>query len=211
MVVGNLVALAQRSLKRMLAYSSIGHAGYLLVAVWAGSRAGAGAVLLYLLAYGLTTLASFGLLAALGRGGERNVTNDDIAGLASTRPAVTFGLSVCMLSLLGFPGTFGFIGKWYILSATVAEGQVILPVILVLTSVVSAGYYLPVIMAVYMRPALSGERPTGLALSATAAGVIAVAVAAVLLFGFWPNGLLDLAGSSARTLIQTALPMAGRP
>ena len=86
MVVGNLVALAQRSLKRMLAYSSIAHAGYLLVGVWPGSRAGAGAVLLYLLAYGLTTLASFGFLAALGRGGERDVTFDDIAGLSATRP-----------------------------------------------------------------------------------------------------------------------------
>ena len=107
----------------MLAYSSIAHAGYLLVAVWPGTRPGAGAVLLYLLAYGLTTLASFGFLAALGRGGERDVTLDDIAGLAATRPGSRFGLSVCMLSLLGFPGTFGFIGKWYILTAVVAEGQ----------------------------------------------------------------------------------------
>ena len=104
---------------------------------------GAGAVLFYLLAYGLTTLASFGFLAALGRGGERDVTYDDIAGLAPTRPWIALGLSVCMLSLLGFPGTIGFIGKWYILTATVAEGQMILPVILVLTSVLSAGYYLP--------------------------------------------------------------------
>ena len=86
MVVGNLVALAQRSLKRMLAYSSIAHAGYLLVAVWPGTPTGAGAVLLYLLAYGLTTLASFGFLAVLGRGGERDVTYDDIAGLAASRP-----------------------------------------------------------------------------------------------------------------------------
>ena len=86
MVVGNLVALAQRSLKRMLAYSSIAHAGYLLVAVWPGTPTGAGAVLLYLLAYGLTTLASFGFLAVLGRGGERDVTYDDIAGLAASAP-----------------------------------------------------------------------------------------------------------------------------
>ena len=82
MVLGNLVALTQRSLKRMLAYSSIAHAGYLLTAAWPGSPAGAGAVLLYLLAYSLTTLAAFGFLAALGRGGEREVTFDDIAGLA---------------------------------------------------------------------------------------------------------------------------------
>jgi NADH-quinone oxidoreductase subunit N len=210
MVAGNLVALAQRSLKRMLAYSSIAHAGYMLVAVWTGTQSGAGAVLLYLLAYGLTTLASFGLLTALGRGGERDVTYDDIAGLAPARPAIAFGLAVCMLSLLGFPGTFGFIGKWYILTAAVAEGQMILPVILVLTSVLSAGYYLPVIMAMYMRPSPSADRHAGVGLSPTAAGAIAVSVAAVLLFGLWPSELLELAGASARTLTQTALPVAGR-
>jgi NADH-quinone oxidoreductase subunit N len=208
MVVGNLVALAQRSLKRMLAYSSIGHAGYLLVAVWPGTRAGAGAVLLYLLAYALTTLASFGFLAVLGRGGERDVTVDDVAGLAAGKPAIAFGLSVCLLSLLGFPGTFGFIGKWYILSATVAEGQTILPIILVLTSVVSAGYYLPVIMAMYMKPAPTAERYQSVRLAPTAAGAVALSVAAVLVFGFWPAALLDLAAKSAETLTQTGLPIA---
>jgi NADH-quinone oxidoreductase subunit N len=210
MAVGNLVALAQRSLKRMLAYSSIAHAGYMLVAVWTGTQAGAGAVLLYLLAYGLTTLASFGFLTALGRGGERDVTYDDIAGLAAARPAIAFGLAVCMLSLLGFPGTFGFIGKWYILTAAVAEGQMILPVILVLTSVLSAGYYLPVIMAMYMRPSPEPDRHAAVGLSPTAAAAIAVSVAAVLLFGLWPSELLELAGASARTLTQTALPLAGK-
>jgi NADH-quinone oxidoreductase subunit N len=210
MVVGNLIALAQRSLKRMLAYSSIAHAGYMLVAVWTGTHVGAGAVLLYLLAYGLSTLASFGFLTALGRGGERDVSYDDIAGLAASRPATAFGLSVCMLSLLGFPGTVGFIGKWYILTATVAEGQMILPVILVLASVLSAGYYLPVVMAMYMRPSPSAERHAAVGLSPTAAGAIALSVAAVLLFGLWPSGLLELAGASARTLTQTALPLAGQ-
>jgi NADH-quinone oxidoreductase subunit N len=209
MVVGNLVALAQRPLKRMLAYSSIGHAGYLLVAVWTGSPAGAGAVLLYLLAYGLTTLASFGFLTTLGRGGERDVAVDDLAGLAATRPGVAFGLAVCMLSLLGFPGTFGFIGKWYIISAAVAEGQAILPVLLVLTSVVSAGYYLPVIMAMYMKPAPAGARAEASRLPSPAAAAIGLCVAAVLLFGFWPGGLLDLAGQSGGTLTQTLLPTVG--
>ncbi|HUF36711.1 MAG TPA: proton-conducting transporter membrane subunit, partial [Gemmatimonadales bacterium] len=202
-------ALSQRSLKRMLAYSSIGHAGYLLVAVWPGTRPGAGAVLLYLLAYSLTTLASFGFLAVLGRGGERDVTVDEVAGLAATRPAIAFGIAVCMLSLLGFPGTFGFIGKWYIISAAVAEGQAILPVVLVLTSVVSAGYYLPVIMAMYMKPAPSGDRYAGVRLAPAAGGAVALAVAAILLFGFWPAGLLDLARHSAETLTQTGLPIAG--
>jgi NADH-quinone oxidoreductase subunit N len=209
MVVGNLVALTQQSIKRMLAYSSIAHAGYLLVAVWAGSLTGAGAVLLYLMAYTLTTLASFGFVAVIGRGGERALTNDDIAGLSTTRPGVALGLSVCMLSLLGFPGTFGFIGKWYIISATVAEGQYILPVILVLTSVLSAGYYLPVIMAMYMRPAPTATPSEVPRFPRAAAGAIAVSVLLIVVLGFWPGGLLDLAGHSAATLTQTGRPLAG--
>jgi NADH-quinone oxidoreductase subunit N len=208
MVIGNLVALAQRTLKRMLAYSSIAHAGYLLVAVWPGTRLGSGAVLLYLAAYGLTTLASFGFLAVLGRHGERTVTYDDIAGLAADRPWMAAGLSICMLSLLGFPGTFGFIGKWYILSAVIAEGQVILPVVLVLTSVISAGYYLPVIMSMYMKAAPSEELHRGIRLLPPAAGAIAVSVAAVVLFGFWPGVALDAAVRSAGTLTQAAVPVA---
>jgi NADH-quinone oxidoreductase subunit N len=208
MIIGNLVALAQRTLKRMLAYSSIAHAGYLLAAVWTGSRLGSGAVLLYLAAYGLTTLASFGFLAALGRHGERTVTYDDIAGLAAERPWIAAGLSICMLSLLGFPGTFGFIGKWYILSALIAEGQIILPIVLVLTSVISAGYYLPVIMSMYMKAAPSEELHRGVRLFPAAAGAIAVSVAAVVLFGFWPSGALEAAVRSAGTLTQTSAPVA---
>jgi NADH-quinone oxidoreductase subunit N len=210
MVLGNLVALAQRSLKRLLAYSSIAHAGYLLTAVWTGTPEGAGAVLLYLLAYSLTSLAAFGLLAVLGRGGERQVTTDEIAGLAASRPGIAFALSVCMMSLLGFPGTFGFIGKWYILSALVAEGQYWLPVIVVVTSVVSAGYYLPVIMAMYMKPAPSGDRYVGVRLAPAALGAVTLIVAAVLLFGFVPGRLLDVAGRSGATLTQTGMPIAGQ-
>jgi NADH-quinone oxidoreductase subunit N len=210
MIAGNLVALAQRNLKRMLAYSSIAHAGYLLAALWPGTRLGSGAVLLYLAAYSLTTLASFGFLAALGRHGERSVTYDDIAGLANKRPWIAFGLSICMLSLLGFPGTFGFIGKWYILSALVAEDQIVLPVVLVLTSVISAGYYLPVIMSMYMKAPASDEVHDEVRLFPAAAGAIAVSVAAVVLFGLWPSGALDTAIQSAGTLTQTGMPVAGK-
>jgi NADH-quinone oxidoreductase subunit N len=210
MVVGNLVALAQRSLKRMLAYSSVAHAGYLLTAVWPGTSLAAGSVLLYLLAYGVTTLASFGILAAIGRGGERDVTNDGIAGLAQTRPWLAFALSICMLSLLGFPGTLGFIGKWYILSAVIAEGQTILAVVLVLTSVVSAGYYLPVIMSMYMKPAAAADFYRDVKLAPAALGVIAVAVVALLLFGVWPRELLDVTVRSVEGLTQLARPLAGQ-
>jgi NADH-quinone oxidoreductase subunit N len=169
---------------------------------------GAGAVLLYLAAYGLTTLASFGFLAALGRNGEQTVSYDDIAGLASSRPWVALGLSICMLSLLGFPGTFGFIGKWYIISAVVAQGQVILAVILVVTSVISAGYYLPVIMAMYMKSAPDEKAHSAVRLWTPAAAAVAISVVAVILFGVWPRGALDAALRSAGTLTETGVPVA---
>jgi NADH-quinone oxidoreductase subunit N len=114
-----------------------------------------------------------------------------------------------MLSLLGFPGTFGFIGKWYILTAVVAQGHYILPVIVVLTSVVSAGYYLPVIMAMYMKSAPTADRYAFVRLSPAALGAVALTVAAVLLLGVWPGAMLDIAGQSANTLTQTGLPFAG--
>jgi NADH-quinone oxidoreductase subunit N len=209
MLVGNLVALAQRSLKRMLAYSSVAHAGYLLVAVWPGTRLGTASVLLYLVAYSLTTLAAFGILSVLGRDGEREVGLDEIAGLGRTRPWLALALTVCMLSLLGFPGTLGFIGKWYIISAVIGTGHMILPVVLVLASVVSAGYYLPVVMAVYMRPAPAGGS-AGELLPRHAAVTIGVVVVALLIFGVWPSGAVGAALDSAATLLGAGATTAAR-
>ncbi|HET7789951.1 MAG TPA: NADH-quinone oxidoreductase subunit N [Gemmatimonadales bacterium] len=208
MVGGNLLALAQRSVKRMLAYSSVAHAGYLLVAVVAGVPVGSAAFLFYLVAYTLMTIAAFGLLAAKGRRGESEVLIDDLAGLATSRPWHAFALAVCMLSLLGFPGTAGFIGKWYILVGAVSAGQTLLAAILVLTSVISAGYYLPVIMAMYMRPAASADAHGGVRLGRLGATAVAVAVAGLLYFGVAPNALLRLAGQSSITT-QTPIGMSG--
>ena len=201
MVLGNLVALAQRPLKRMLAYSSIAHAGYLLTAVWPGSRLGAGATLLYLAAYTLTSLAAFGILTILGRGGERDVTLDSIAGLGRRRPWLAFALTVCMLSLLGFPGTVGFVGKWAILAAVVEQKHLPLAVILVLTSLVSAGYYLPVIMAVYMREPDGAGAHEGALLPAPAALAVGAAVVLVLAIGVLPAQALASAVRTAGSLI----------
>ena len=158
MVVGNLIALAQRTVKRMLAYSSIAHAGYLLVAVAARSSLGSAAFVFYLVAYSLTTLAAF--------------------------------------ALLGFPGAAGFIGKWYILVAATTARQLPLAAVLVLTSVVSAGYYLPVIMAMYMQPEPSEQAHAGMRLGRLGGVVVAVSVAGLLVLGVRPNRLLDLARTS---------------
>ncbi len=195
MVVGNVVALAQRTVKRMLAYSSVAHAGYVLVAVAAGPI-GSAAFLFYLVAYTLTTLGAFALLAAKGRRGERDVSIDDLAGLATRRPWLAFALAVCMLSLLGFPGTAGFIGKWYILVAALGAGQGPLAALLVLTSVVSAGYYLPVIMAMYMKPEPSPAAHAEMRLGRLGYAVVALSVAGLLFFGVRPNRLLDIARTS---------------
>jgi len=208
MVIGNLVALSQRSIKRMLAYSSIAHAGYLLVAVWPGTRLGAAALLIYLLSYGITTMAAFGLLAMLGRNGERDVTVDDIAGLAKQRPWMAFAMAICMLSLLGFPGTFGFIAKWMVLTSAVFQGQWVIAVIMVLSSVVSAGYYLPVIMGMYMRDAEPGVDFSTIKVWGAGAGVVAVAIIGILLLGVWPPDLIDLSMESAAALFQRSLPVA---
>jgi NADH-quinone oxidoreductase subunit N len=200
MVVGNLIALAQRSLKRMLAYSSVAHAGYLLVAVATGTAAGRAAFLVYLVAYTLMTLGAFALLAAKGRRGESDVRIDDLAGLATRRPWHALALAVCMLSLLGFPGTAGFIGKWYILMAAAETGRWVLAVLLVLTSVVSAGYYLPVIMAAYMKPEPAPDAHTGMRLGRAAGVALTAAVIGLVYFGVQPLRLLNLARQTSETL-----------
>jgi len=204
MIGGNLFALGQRSLKRMLAYSSVAHAGYLLVAVTAGGAAGTSAFLVYVIAYTLMSLGAFAVLSAKGRAGESDVLIDDLAGLASQRPWLAFALAVCMLSLLGFPGTAGFIGKWYILIAATSAGQNSLAAILVLTSVVSAGYYLPVIMAMYMKPPPVESAHVDVYLDRWGRTAVAVVVVGLLLFGVWPNRLFDLAKSAGNSVHATA-------
>ncbi len=208
MVGGNVLALAQRSLKRMLAYSSVAHAGYLLVAVASGQAAGTAAFIVYLVAYTLMSVGAFAVLAAKGRRGESDVLIDDLAGLATRRPWLAFALAVCMLSLLGFPGTAGFIGKWYILIAATGAGQNLLAAILVLSSVVSAGYYLPVIMAMYMKPEPSEAAHGDVGLGRLGEIAVAAAVAALLVFGVWPNRLLDLARTAGESVRAPAAPAA---
>ncbi|PYP15240.1 MAG: NADH-quinone oxidoreductase subunit N [Gemmatimonadetes bacterium] len=217
MIGGNLFALGQRSLKRMLAYSSVAHAGYLLVAVTAGGPQGSSAFLVYAVAYTMMSLGAFAVLSAKGRGGESDVLIDDLAGLAGKRPWLALAMSVCMLSLLGFPGTAGFIGKWYILIAATSAGQNILAAILVLTSVVSAGYYLPVIMAMYMKPEPIEAAHVDVFLDRWARAAVTAVVVGLLLFGVWPNRLFELArtaGASIQrttTTTTTALPPTSPP
>ncbi|HVX87351.1 MAG TPA: proton-conducting transporter membrane subunit, partial [Gemmatimonadales bacterium] len=193
----------------MLAYSSVAHAGYVLVAVRPGTLYGAGSVWLYLGAYTLTSLITFGILQTLGRSGERDVTLDRVAGLAEEHPWLAFAMTVGLLSLMGFPGTFGFIGKWSLLNASIADGERTLAVILVLTSVVSAGYYLPVIMSMYMRKSPAPGTYADARLGRPGAVVVGLATVLVLLLGLWPREVVRYSDSTANDL-RTVFSQQGR-
>jgi NADH-quinone oxidoreductase subunit N len=164
MTVGNVLALAQHNIKRMLAYSSIAHAGYILVALTAGGAAGGAAALFYLLAYAGMNLGAFGVVLALGRHGEPHEQIDDYAGLGFRSPLLGAAMAVFMLSLTGIPPLAGFAGKVYVFTAAVHEGYIALAVIGVLNSVVSAGYYIRILVLMFMTPGTvevvrAGRRP----------------------------------------------------
>jgi NADH-quinone oxidoreductase subunit N len=208
MVLGNLTALAQRNLKRMLAYSSIAHAGYLLIAIVVGVGSGpatgitgSGALLFYLFAYTLATMGAFAVLSALGTAGEGGEDVADYGGLWTVRPGLTLAMSVFMLALLGFPvfGGIGFFAKWYMLQAALRGGaapQTRLAVVLVVTSVLSAGYYLYVVSVMFMRPRLEGAPPPP-RVGALTGAVITASVALILVFGFAPTQVLRAMNRSA--------------
>jgi NADH-quinone oxidoreductase subunit N len=150
MTLGNLLAVTQSSVKRMLAYSSIAHAGYLLIALVAGGEAGGQALLYYLASYAAMTLGAFGVLAALKADDREPDAYRDFAGLGFRRPFLGMAMSLFMLSLAGFPPLAGFTGKFYIFRAAVFAGQTDLAVIGALNSLVSVFYYLRVILMMYM-------------------------------------------------------------
>jgi NADH-quinone oxidoreductase subunit N len=196
MIAGNLLAMTQGSIKRMLAYSSIAHAGYLLAAVLAGFSGGAAALLFYLFIYTLMTAGAFGIVIANARGADERVTLEDYAGLARQKPMLAGLFSIFLLSLAGFPLTAGFLGKFYILRSLVQGGLSTLAVILVLASLVSYFYYLRVIVVMYMRPARSADEHAETRLSRPAfAGVAVAAVLVVVLFfvAGVPGGMLQWA------------------
>lgn len=145
MTLGNIGALLQKSVKRMLAYSSIAHSGYMLIGIIAGPGLGVNAVLFYLLVYGLMNTGAFAVLAGLERQGQEIESVDDLAGLRQKHPAMAWAMALCAGSLLGFPPLLGFIGKLYLFLAGVESGQIPLVVIAGLNSAISAWYYLQLI------------------------------------------------------------------
>ncbi|MEP6620752.1 MAG: NADH-quinone oxidoreductase subunit N [bacterium] len=189
MVVGNAIGLVQRNLKRLLAYSSIAHAGFILVAVAAGTSQGASAMLFYLLAYTLATFGAFAIIIVLSKGDEPT-TIDDLSGLWTVRPWLALAMTVFMLALMGFPvfGGVGFFAKWYVLKAALQapDPQTTLAVVLVLTTVISAGYYLYVVMVMFMRPRREDAAPVAVTPAWTRFVMVATAIT-ILVLGVMPE------------------------
>ncbi len=198
MVLGTVVGVAQTSVKRMLAYSSIAHAGYLLLGLVAASAAGKAAILFYVVAYAVTNLGAFGVLAALTTNAREHDDIREFAGLAHERPALAALMTVFLLSLGGFPPTVGLIGKWYIFNAAVQEGHIALAVLGVLTSVVSVFFYLRIVVMMYMSDEQApANRPAVPALVMTG---LVIALIGVFYLGVLPGSVLAAAADSVASV-----------
>lgn len=198
MILGTVVGVAQSNVKRMLAYSSIAHGGYLLVGLVAANQVGKAAILFYLLAYAMTNVAAFGVIALLGTRDRANDELRDYAGLWQTHPGLAALMTVCLLSLGGLPPTAGFIGKWYIFSAAVSAGYYGLAVIGVLTSVVSVFFYLRVVVMMYMADREGMAAPPRV--SPVGMAALALSIAVIFFLGILPTPILDLAANSIATI-----------
>jgi len=197
MIVGTVVGVAQSNVKRMLAYSSIAHGGYLLVAIVAANQMGKAAILFYLASYAVTNLVAFGVVALVGTRQRANDELRDFAGLWQSHPVLAGLMTVSLLSLGGLPPTVGFIGKWYVFSAAVSAGYYGLAIIGVLTSVVSVFFYLRLVVMMYMT---ERTEPSPAQVFAPGLAALAIAVAAILYLGILPTRLLDLAAASIATI-----------
>jgi NADH-quinone oxidoreductase subunit N len=206
MVFGNVTAVAQSNVKRMLAYSSVGHAGYILMGVLGasvvsttGQQLGVQSMLFYLVAYSLSNLAAFGVLIALEKRGEAAWSLDDLAGLASRHPWLAWAMTLAMLSLAGVPPTAGFAGKLYVFSAAWQAGLGWLVLVGVITSAIAAFFYLRVIVQMFMREPMR-EAPSyikgGLRIG------LAVAAVGILVVGILPAPVIDLVQNSVLAMGQ---------
>jgi NADH-quinone oxidoreductase subunit N len=212
MIVGSIVALPQRNVKRMLAYSSIVHSGYLLIAALAGTNIGRGAYLFYLVSYTLATLGSFAVVGAVSKQNEGKLSVLDYAGLWHERPWLAMSMAIYMFALLGFPlfGGTGFLAKWYMLDAALA-GPVKMPGVataLVLTSCVSAGFYLYLVQLMFMRERPATElvghtgRLTRIVIGGTAIAIVALGIFANPLKN-WSDSGTPMTGATSEIMRST--------
>ena len=202
MIFANLIALVQTNVKRMLAYSSVAHAGYLLVGLTASSETAAGAALFYLLVYAVMNLGAFAIVIAVSNQGEEHMEIDDYAGLGRERPALALLLTLFLLSLAGFPGTGGFMAKFQLLLGAMDAELWRLSVILVLTTVVSYAYYLRLAWYAWMREPAEGRSGVATAVPLPMRVGLAAAAGIVLWLGVFPSATLDFARASVAGLMQ---------
>jgi NADH-quinone oxidoreductase subunit N len=197
MTVGNIAALTQGNIKRMLAYSSIAHAGYILIGVVSGTPRGVSAILIYLFIYLFTQIGAFAVVVLLRR---RDVIGDelkDLSGLYFRSPAAAMAMLIFMLSLGGIPPTAGFMGKFWLFGAAIEAGYVWLAVIGVLNSAISLYYYVRVVVFMWIKGEGAGSP---IVVSPAMAAALTVAVFATIVLGIFPRPLFELAEASARTL-----------
>ena len=218
MLVGNLMAMHQVDVKRMLAYSSISHAGFIMLAFslvpQLGSRLGelryaSGTVLFYLVGYGFATLLAFGVLARLGKDGEEETELGRLQGLATRRPGLAFLLALALFSLAGFPPTVGFFGKFYLfreLMVLSRGGLTAVVIIAVINALFSVYYYLRPVVAMYMQKSEEAKEPREIT-NPTATFALIVAALLVLFLGLFPAKLADISREAGRTLVYKHAPM----
>lgn len=191
MTIGNIIALNQNNIKRMLAYSSIAHAGYALVGFTAGNAEGTAGILFYMLSYTFMNIGAFAIIILVGKKGEENNNVSDYAGFATKHPVLALAMSVFLFSLAGMPPTAGFIGKFYLFSSAIKAGYIWLAIIGVLNSAASVYYYLRVMVYMYMKDPV--EEFDWMKASPAVMLCILVSVAGALIPGVLPSYLLELA------------------
>ena len=200
MTLGNLGALVQTNVKRMLAYSAIAHAGYLLVAFAAAPEAGVSAAMFYAASYTAMNLGAFIVVSHFANAGERYVTLDDYTGLGRRSPLLAMTLTIFLISLIGIPATAGFFAKFYVFSAALKADLVWLTIIAVVNSAIGAYYYLRVIVVMYMRDPTQ-EIPV-MRIPAGVTATLLCSVAAVIYLGILPGRVLEFATRSAQALLR---------
>jgi NADH-quinone oxidoreductase subunit N len=197
MTVGNVAAVTQTNVKRMLAYSSIAHAGYVLIGIVAGTSRGITATLVYLMIYAFMQLGAFAVVVLLRRTDTAGDELKDFSGLAFRNPFAAFAMLLFMLSLGGIPPTAGFMGKFWLFSAAIDAHYYGLALIGVLNSAISLYYYIRIVVFMYVKKDALGTEPRT---TPALAAALAVAVAATLVLGVYPRLLFQVADASARTL-----------
>src|SRR5688572_26318967 len=199
MVIGNFVAIAQRDLKRMLAYSGIAHVGYMMIAMYVLGQEAVAAITIYALTYVLMNIGAFGVVSLLNKNQNDPQSLGDIAGLGFRRPFYGLALTIFMLSLAGIPPTAGFISKVYVFKVAIESGAVMIALIGILTSIVSVYYYLRVVYYLYMKEATDLTPVTEGGIFAT--GALLISIIGILAIGIFPGPLFDTAVYAASTLM----------